>query len=290
MMFRQWPEICGDVPLSGVQQGRYLVHGLCEIVQSMRQRVPVAPVSLGVVSEAIQAKINEGASPLRVYTHAVSTRVLADNLVMPGPVCDLGCGSGGQSRLFETAERSSFYIGVDIARQACWSSQASSADSRRFVQMTAEDLGFASDSLAFTFSSSALEHVPNIQRTTEELARAMRPGAYGLHIVSGVWSLFLYLFHGYRRFSAGSLVDLFQRAGLQVERVWSLGGIPSFLLHAFWITGIETILVQRVFHLKIQLRKGRALRFYSWLLTWALRLDPFLPFIPAGYAVLIRKV
>ena len=52
MMFRQWPEICGDVPLSGVQQGRYLVHGLCEIVQSMRQRVPVAPVSLGVVSEA----------------------------------------------------------------------------------------------------------------------------------------------------------------------------------------------------------------------------------------------
>lgn len=290
MMFRQWPEICGDVPLSGVQQGRYLVHGLCEIVQSMRQRVPVDPVSLGVMSGAIQAKINEGASPLRVYTHAVATQVLADVLVVPGPVCDLGCGSGGQSRIFETAGRDFLYVGVDIARQACWASQVSSVDSRWFVQMTAEDLGFASDSLAFTFSSSALEHVPNIQRTIGELARAMRPNAYGLHIVPGVWSLILYLFHGYRRFSAGGLVDLFQRAGLQVERVWALGGIPSFLLHALWITGVETILVQRVFHLKVQLRKGRALRFYSWLLTWALRLDPFLPFVPAGYAVLIRKV
>ncbi len=290
MMFRQSPEICGDVPLSWIQQGRYLGHGLCEIVQSMGQRVPVDLVSLGGVSGAIQAKIDEGASPLCVYTHAVATQVLAGNLVMPGPVCDLGCGSGGQSRLFDTAGRSSFYVGVDIARHACWASQVSSADSRRFIQMTAEDLGFASDSLAFTFSSSALEHVPNIQRTTEELARAMRPGAYGLHIVPGVWSLFLYLFHGYRRFSAGGLVDLFQRAGLQVERVWSLGGIPSFLLHALWITGVETILVQRVLHLDIQLRKGLALRFYRWLLTRALRLDPFLPFAPSGCAVLIRKV
>ena len=290
MMFRQWPEICGDVPLSGVQQGRYLVHGLCEIVQSMRQRVPADPVSLGVMSGAIQAKINEGASPLRVYTHAVATQVLADVLVVPGPVCDLGCGSGGQSRIFETAGRDFLYVGVDIARQACWASQVSSVDSRWFVQMTAEDLGFASDSLAFTFSSSALEHVPNIQRTTEELARAMRPGAYGLHIVPGVWSLILYLFHGYRRFSSGGLVDLFQCAGLQVERVWSLGGIPSFLLHALWITGVETIFIQRGLHLNIQLRKGRALRFYRWLLTQALRLDPFLPFAPAGYAVLIRKV
>lgn len=163
-------------------------------------------------------------------------------------------------------------------------------DFRWFVQMTAEDLGFASDSLAFTFSSSALEHVPDIQRVTRELARAMRPGAYGLHIVPGVWSLILYLFHGYRRFSAGGLADLFQRAGLHVERVWSLGGIPSFLLHAFWITGVETILVHRVLHLNINLRKGRALRCYSWLLALALRLDRILPFAPIGYAVLVRKL
>jgi SAM-dependent methyltransferase len=238
----------------------------------------------------MQVKIKEGASPLRVYTHAVATQALADTLIMPGPVCDLGCGSGGQSRLFETAGRDFLYVGVDIARHAYWASQMRSATSRRFIQMTAEDLGLASDSLAFTFSSSALEHVPNIQRTIGELARVMRPGAYGLHIVPGVWSLILYLFHGYRRFSAGGLVDLFERAGLQVERVWSLGGIPSFLLHALWITGVEIILVQRVLRSNIQIRKGRALRFYSWLLTWALRLDPFLPFAPAGYAVLIRKL
>lgn len=170
-------EICGDVPLSGVKQWCYLVHGLCEIAQSIGQRVPVDPVSLDVVREDMQVKIEEGASPLRIYTHAVATQVLADTLIMPGPVCDLGCGSGGQSRLFEIAGRDSFYVGVDIARHACWVSQASSAHSRRFIQMTAEDLGLASDSLAFTFSSSALEHVPNIQRTIGELARAMRPGA-----------------------------------------------------------------------------------------------------------------
>lgn len=289
-MFRQWPEICGDVPLSLAKQGRYLAHGFCEIVQSVGQRIPVDPASLDLVREDIQAKMSEGASPLRVYTYAVATQVLADVLVVPGPVCDLGCGSGGQRRLFEIAGRDSFYVGVDISRHAAWTSQMSSAHSCQFVQMAAEDLGLASDSLAFTFSSSALEHVPDIHRTSRELARTMRPGAQGLHIVPGVWSLMLYLFHGYRRFSAGGLVDLFQRAGLQVEHVWSLGGIPSFLLHALWITGVETILVQRVLHLKIQLRKGRPLRFYRWLLAWALRLDPFLPFAPAGYAVLVRKL
>jgi len=243
-------------------------------------------------NDDVQSKIIEGASPLRAHTSSLSARVVREYLGEAGCICDIGCGLGGHSRLFEGREGRYRYIGVDAIAHPGWSTTMASGATmpRHFVRMTAEDLGLASDSLAFTFSSSALEHVANIQRTIGELARTMRSGAYGLHIVPGVWSLILYLFHGYRRFSAGGLVDLFQRAGLQVEHVWSLGGIPSFLLHAFWITGVETILVQRMLGLKIQLRKGRALRFYSWLLTWALRLDPLLPFAPAGYAVLVRKL
>lgn len=97
------------------------------------------------------------------------------------------------------------------------------------------------------------------------------------------------LFHGYRRFAPKALAQLFQDAGLRVERMWSLGGAPTFLFHAFWITFLETILLGKVLRVRASLRRGLAGTVYSLILRLALRLDPLFPVLPVGYAVLIRK-
>lgn len=286
------PEICGDVALSSADQGRYFLYGVRQIAQSLRRGFPVETARVDCEGREVQAKIAEGASPLRVYMVAVAEQMGAKCFETEGPICDIGCGAAGHSRLFENGRSQHVYVGIDIRFHARWPVLATSRSSRplRFAQMAAGDLGIATGRLAFTFSSSVLEHVPNVRQAIGEIARTMRPGAYGLHVVPGVWSLFLYLFHGYRRFSPAGLADLFQDAGLKVERIWSMGGLPSFILHAVWITGMETILFRRLLRMEAGLRRGPIGRLYSRLLRLALHLDPLLPFAPAGYGVVVRKL
>ena len=285
------PEICGDVALSPADQWRYVSYGLHQIVRSIGQRCPVVVARTDFDKDDVRSRINEGASPLRVYTSSLAAQAIHEYLGEKGLICDIGCGSGRHSRLLKERKGSHLYIGIDKTFHPSWLSVAEQASilPRCFVQTAAEDIGLASGSVVFTFSSSSLEHIPDVQRAVKELARVMSQGAYGLHVVPGVWALFLYLFHGYRRFSPQNLVDLFQQAGLKVEQLWSLGGLPSFLLHAVWITALETFMARRMLRLNLSLRTGRAKRVYAKLLRVALWLDPFLPFASAGYAVLVRK-
>jgi len=228
---------------------------------------------------------------LRVYTCTLAELEAAVHVSIDGPICDIGCASGSHFRFFSVCACRNIYLGVNVKFNDSWTSERVKVSiiPCRFAQMSAVDLGLASDSLAFTYSSSALEHIPNIQQVVCEMARAMRPGAFGLHIVPGVWSLFLYRFHGYHRFFPKGLADLFGESGLEVQQIWALGGLPSFFLHVIWITVLETMLMPKVFRWRGQMRQGRALRIYSKLLDLTLRLDPVLPFKPAGYGVLVQK-
>lgn len=205
--------------------------GLCQLVKSVGDRTPTASLRVDLASREVQSKIREGAAPLRVYTCLLAERVVS-TYGGAGPVCDLGCGTGAHHRFFRAADLQRLYVGADVRPDPHWLGSDVSADGLacRFTQMSMEHLGLASHRFAFTFSSSTLEHVTDPQQTIQELARTIRPGAYGVHVVPGVWSLFLYLFHGSRRFSRRALVALFEEAGLEVVRIWSLGGVGSFLL------------------------------------------------------------
>ena len=284
-------EICGDIPLSGRDRWRYLAYGLRQIAQSIGRWPPVRSMHLDIASDEVRSLIKGGESPFRVYTCALAEQVVAAHVSMAGPICDVGCASGNNFRFFKKCGVGHIYLGLDVKLSPWWRSKhiQGSDISCEFAQMSAVDLGLTSNSLAFTFSSSALEHIPNIRQAIGEMARAMRPGAYGLHVVPGVWSLFLYLFHGYRRFSPQGLADLFQEAGLEVRQIWSLGGLPSFVLHAVWITMLETVLVPKLFQNGARMRQDKALRLYSLFLKVALHLDAVFPFMPAGYGVLVQK-
>ena len=296
-------DICGDVPLSWKERRRYLRYGLQQIAESLKDGVRAQSYRCSLDQEVVRAKVLQGASPLRVYTCALADELGSELMRLPGPIGDIGCGSGEHSRFFTGVNGDRFYIGIDAVFRPQWSQQRTESSlPRRFVQTSVTNLGFASNSLACTFSSSTLEHVSDTPKAIQELARAMRPGAYGLHIVPGVWSLFLYMFHGYRRFSCRVLTEAFTQEGLEVVRTWSLGGLASFLLHGVWITWLEQGAVygwlltppeqqRRWWHLYVgtRMRRGPLLRAYSQLLRLALRLDRWVPHCPMGYGFLVQK-
>ncbi|MHB8618298.1 MAG: class I SAM-dependent methyltransferase [Chloroflexota bacterium] len=305
-------ELNGDRPLSARERRHYLTAGLRELAAHLRSRAEARPFELDPAHPATSQIVGLGASAFRVYTSGIS-RAMARRYVHAGTtVLDLGCGSGAHARFFEGLARNVTYIGVDVARRDQWANQRSQTESTTesttdlavsFVQASAVDLGIRSGSIGYSFSSSALEHIGDIDHAGAEIARVMAPGSYGVHVVPGVWALPLYMFHGYRRFSPAGLRAFFQGAGLEVREMWSLGGAASFVLHFLWIACLETTLtyewaafpgvpaiMRRILPpLGRQARRGLLLGVYRRLLHAALLVDKRLPLLPAGYAVVIHK-
>ncbi len=309
MIVRGWrvlghlSEINGDAPLSTRERWKYLASGIRDILQGhgATRGASVWDVDLG--NPAVRSECELGASPFRSYTTSILD-ALVPRLSGTGPVCDIGCGRAGQARHVQRSG-DTWYLGVDIARQQDWSRPRSDASlgQRRFVVGSATELPLRNDSVAGTLSSSSFEHFPDASKAAHEVERVMRPGAFGLHIVPGVWSLPLYMFHGYRRYSAESLADAFRGAGLEVVDLWQLGGAWSFVLHLVWITCLESgaifdwiaigrlpgLLRRVVRPIGPRARQGRAKSAYVALLFKALEWDRQAPFVPVAYAVMVRK-
>jgi hypothetical protein len=70
---------------------------------------------------------------------------------------------------------------------------------------------------------------------------------------------------------------LADRFGARGARAFALGGAASWLVHFLWITLPETVL-------RARLRRAFP-QAYTALLRLALRVDPYLPSCPLGYAV-----
>ncbi|GEM_PF-6490350 len=296
------PEISGDVSLSRPDSLRYLLYGLRQIVQAFSERRKATPYRLSSSSGSVEAEYEAGASPIRTYTAAFIQEMAAKRCAQQ-IVCDIGCGAGGQARFFETAG-ASLYFGIDpLARDSWLLARQRMQPPRRFGRMVVEQLALREHSIGVTYSSSSLEHIPGIHAAIQEIGRVTAPGGYGIHIVPSVWALFLYPFHGFRRFSSAGLARLFESAGLEVIELWGLGGLPSFLLHTVVITWLETgsmylwltvplvpRVLRRLFRMPhIRTRGSKATRLYSALLRAAVKADCRVSWPPSAYAIVVSK-
>lgn len=289
----------GDGPLTPAERRAYFRNGWREIREDVEWRGTVQATGIVASSDA--------RSPFRVYSDTVLQQTLAELEPPPRDVVDIGCGSGSYARGFKDGEGT--YHGVDVVAQAAWRAIEDEARGWRravtFHHMPAEALDTLPVRADFSFSCSALEHVDDPDAVARGIGGCTAPGGYGLHVTPAPWSLLLYGPHGWRRFSSSRLRAMFADAGFDVVRIQRLGGVPSLLLHFIWITGIESgraldfatgshlpSIVSRVLaHVRYQgARTGRvAGAVYTRLLRLAVRLDPFLPRMPVGYAVLVRR-
>ena len=105
----------------------------------------------------------------------------------------------------------------------------------------------------------------------------MNSGGVQIHIVPAFWSLFLYLWHGYRQYTPVRLKRLFFEKNLSVYR---MGGLFSFFFFLVFYTVPELLLKTK------GIRKFGG---YSAITRIANRLDVILPFLPSMYAVVVLK-
>ncbi len=304
-------EICGDVTLTASQRARYIDLGFAEIRRSLfASQVSKRSLPWSVHSDHSRS-LRSGSSPLRVYTNDVLAQMIKRYCPSPGVILDVGCGRGEYAEMFSAEEISGSYIGLDVRPHSIWAEQQ-----RRqrgllkclFLVSPAEKLPLSESKVDFVVSSSALEHIEDDEQAVAELRAAMIPGGHGIHIVPSAWSLFLYGYHGWRKYSATRLRSLFESAGFTVVEVFPLGGLPTFLVHLLWISTLESgITTKLVFDcltrggrpqsvrnlfpaLKISSLRKRPLflRAYARLAGTALRFDRLFPWPAHGYAALVR--
>lgn len=112
----------------------------------------------------------------------LASRQLADQAgFLPGErVLDLGCGTGGSSRLLE-AEYGAQVVGVDITppfiEVARWLSRATGLDARsEFICCDAQQLPLQDAQFDLVWSQHTLMNLPDQERGLQEIWRVLKPG------------------------------------------------------------------------------------------------------------------
>jgi SAM-dependent methyltransferase len=137
----------------------------------------------------------------------------------PGRALDVGAAGGGNTRVlveqgWDATATDSSPVAVEIARER----------GLRAVSADARSLPIESASVDLVTAFDVLEHIREDYLVTEEFARVLRPGGHALIAVPcdmRLWSSHDDAVGHVRRYSRDSLVRVVEKAGLQVERVWS---------------------------------------------------------------------
>ena len=215
------------------------------------------------------------------YVHESPGRALADRFLyeelgrlLPKKevsMLDIGCGSGYIRKIFYDLGYKLFYAGVDIEKHKNFEQFNQYTGASDFVKIKIEDFN-TSNTYDIVFSNCALEHIERDALAVKKSLELLKEDGVVIHIVPAFWSLFLYLRHGYRRYSINRLRKML---GRNVD-IYKLGGVFSFLLHLFFITIPEVFL---------KTNKPRQSNLYSKLLLISNRLDRLLPLCQSFYLV-----
>lgn len=260
-------EISGDKPLSRADQIRYLKIFLGRFL-GLFARVSTKtfhPEALSLTS----------ASFFRKYIDAFLAEKFSELIKKKEiSVFDIGCGSGYVRGILAREGYSGTYTGLDVVRENRFDDHETSVFSSMFVMSPIESYE-TEPKHDLVLSNTSLEHVGNDVVAVEKAHQACAPGGIEIHIVPSWWSFFLYLWHGYRHYTPGSLGRLFEGTDFEIFR---LGGLTSFWGHLFLIT-----IPERYFSIRFRQKS-----WYAGVAARLIRLDRFLPLCPAGYAIVVR--
>ncbi|MER7362099.1 class I SAM-dependent methyltransferase [Nonomuraea wenchangensis] len=137
----------------------------------------------------------------------------------PGVALDIGAAGGGNTRVL--AEAGWDATATDMDESALEMARQRGVPA---VRADARALPFGSGSVDLVTAFDVLEHVREDHLVTEEIARVLAPGGHVLIAVPcdmALWSAHDDAVGHVRRYRRESLTIVVEKAGLQVDRVWS---------------------------------------------------------------------
>jgi SAM-dependent methyltransferase len=157
---------------------------------------------------------------------------LNDQLVQIAPrasgrLLDVGCGDKPYEHIF--APYVTEYVGVEYA-EVFETTQSSKRERRPDFYYDGRTLPFESRSFDTVLSVQVLEHTPHPQTVVNEMGRVAKKG--GLVIVHVPFSFRLHEEpNDFFRYTPHGLTSMFDKAGIDVEAVWPMGGVWSVVGH-----------------------------------------------------------
>ena len=264
-------EINGDKHLNFGNRLRYFSYAIVRMIKAYKLNgYHGEDFVIRKIPENSKSQLGDLSSPVRFYLDVAFLEALKPLSGRKVRILDIGCGSGGNIHQFSVSGMHGHYVGVDINSDPKWldiKGHSTKNFTAEFHQLPATKISRLGQ-FDVIFSSLFLEHVRDVNNVLENMAVAAAPGAFLIHAVPSHASFFLYLAHGYRRFSASEFCELFRNKGFEDIKIYRAGGVGSFLLHLLFITIPEKFL-------KKEIRSDRP-SLYKRLLMAAFRLDRYI--------------
>lgn len=260
-------EISGDCRLTIAQRLRYLAFNFYRNLKPGQSPVPQSKFCAKRLRRT-PSTASPGRALTEAFLHSQLPKLLAPRKLR---VLEIGCGSGSLTKLLGEFGYSGHYVGVDIADRFDHTPQADFQ--RTFIEIDAHQFE-PDEKFDLVISVSALEHIPDDGKLIDKLAGFVAPNGLQVHFVPSGWGLPVYLWHGFRQYTAASIG---QRFDSRRTTLFAMGGAVSFALHFLFITTGEILL-------RLRLRQ-RLPRVYGWMLDRCLESDRFVPLCGTMYAV-----
>lgn len=263
-------ELSGDMPLSSGQKFQYLLYNALRNAGGLRYPAHMRFWHAETPDDA-------PSSPMRSYLDAFMKDELP-KLCTPRKlsVLDIGCGTAYMRSVLARGGYSGGYTGVDVVREPKFDINAEPAFATEFLNQ--DITRFSSDKrFDLVISNTALEHIQDDAAAVQVAHMLCATGGLEVHIVPSLWSLPLYLWHGYRQYTPARVRKLFSGTNY---RVYRMGGLGSFFFHFFWITVPERLFGMTPFRMRHPGAYVRMKRFAN-------RIDYLLPFFSTLYAIVV---
>lgn len=214
-------------------------------------------------------------SPTRSYLDAFMGLELPQ-LFSPRSVSilDIGCGTAYVRSILAHSGYLGTYTGVDVMLEPKFDINAHPEFKTQFLNQDITTFD-TQERFDMVISNTSLEHIADDTQAVIVAHHLTREDGIEVHLMPSLWSLPLYLWHGYRQYTPARVRSLFK--GTQY-RVYRMGGLGSFFLHFFCITiperflGISTLRTKTI---------------YTKLKAVANKADRFLPLCSPLYAVVV---
>ena len=151
----------------------------------------------------------------------------------------------------------------------------------------AEKLQNFNQKFDFIIAIQSFEHIKNDVEAIKGMRLCLKDDGYMMLTIPSRYSLMLYGFHGYRRYSIPKIAQIANKNGLHVIEAIKLGGLTCFLLH-FVLWTIPAIL------LRIEIwdffKKSKFLmNLIAELERLSLSIDKTFCLLEGGYAIILKK-